>query len=37
MIVKTKIVLSDDSREFLTQMETLLIDCGFEVVSVPKD
>ena len=37
MIVKTKIVLSDDSREFLTQMETLLTDCGFEVVSVPKD
>ncbi len=36
-MVKSKIVISDDSKEFLSQMETLLTECGFEVVCIPKD
>ena len=37
MLVKTKVLIAEENQDFLDKMCSLLAECGFEMVSAPKD
>ena len=37
MLMNAKVLIVDENQEFLEEMESLLGDCGFEMVSAPKN
>ena len=37
MLVKTKVLIAEENQDFLDKMRSLLAECGFEMVSAPKD
>ena len=37
MLVKTKVLIAEENSSFLEKMGSLLSECGFEMVSAPKD
>ena len=37
MLVKTKVLVAEENQDFLDKMCSFLAECGFEMVSAPKD